>query len=435
MLLIYTAAYSPRINYIVEVTFSSVLSCDFRITTNKEEFLNYAGPRLNHSGIQVSANEIWIQPHSLLFETNIQPQVVTCFEWAGLIAFFKTGGDIPFDIFAASFYLVSRYEEYLPHTKDEYGRYAHTNSLACKQNFLHLPLVNMWIQQLLKVIGDKFPLFTFRPLVFTFLPTYDIDIAYAYKGKNLLRNAGGFCKEVFTAKWTNLAERASVIAGRKKDPFDTYDWLNTLHDQYKLQPYYFFLLAAHNKLYDKNISPARSEMNELVTRHANQYTVGIHPSWQSGDDEKTLKQEISTLKTITCNPVTVSRQHYIRMKLPRTYRLLIENGIAEDHSMGYGSINGFRASITSPYYWYDLEKEVKTNLLLRPFCYMEANSYFEQHYTAEQAAKELQQYHDIVKVVNGQLITIFHNHFITEQPQWLAWRKMYAAFLQNNFSA
>ena len=65
---------------------------------------------------------------------------------------------------------------------------------------------------------------------------------------------------------------------------------------------------------------------------------------------------------------------------------------------------------------------------------MEANSYFEQHYSAEQAAQELQEYHDVIKSVNGELITIFHNHFLTEQEQWLPWRKMYHDFLKRNFA-
>jgi len=36
-------------------------------------------------------------------------------------AFFKSEGDYPFDIFSAVFYLLSRYEEYLPYKKDMYG--------------------------------------------------------------------------------------------------------------------------------------------------------------------------------------------------------------------------------------------------------------------------------------------------------------------------
>jgi hypothetical protein len=53
--------------------------------------------------------------------------------------------------------------------------------------------------------------------------------------------------------------------------------------------------------------------------------------------------------------------------LPETFRHLLDTGIQEDFSMGYGSINGFRASVASPFYWYDLEKEQTTYLLLYPF--------------------------------------------------------------------
>ena len=101
--------------------------------------------------------------------------------------------------------------------------------------------------------------------------------------------------------------------------------------------------------------------------------------------------------------------------------------------MGYGSINGFRASYTLPFKWFDLEKNESTSLMLYPFCYMDANAFFEEKLTAEEAAISLQAYHDIVKKVNGTFITIYHNHFLTKQPQWLRWRNVYLDFLKNNF--
>ncbi|HNE94198.1 MAG TPA: hypothetical protein PKZ66_08755, partial [Chitinophagaceae bacterium] len=104
-----------------------------------------------------------------------------------------------------------------------------------------------------------------------------------------------------------------------------------------------------------------------------------------------------------------------------------------DYSMGYGSINGFRASYTNSFFWFDLSTNLTSNLSISPFCFMEANSFFEQKYNAQQAAEELEQFYKIVKSVDGTFITIFHNHFITEQPQWLAWREMYFNFLLTNF--
>ncbi|HWB24095.1 MAG TPA: polysaccharide deacetylase family protein [Chitinophagaceae bacterium] len=432
MLLIYTPDVSSRFAYTADVLFSQASNNAFTITTGKDEFLSFTGAKINYSNQPLRNDELWVQPHGLLFEHDIKPQVIDVFEWNNLKAFFKTGGDAGFDVFAAAFYLVSRYEEYLPHAKDEYGRYAHTNSIAFKERFLHVPLVNLWLKELAKMMEGKFPSFTFHFLSFNFTPTYDIDIAYAYKGKGFKRNAGALARAIKEGRPGDIAEWLDAASGFGEDPFDTYRWLDNYHNHYKLKPIYFFLLAQQPGLYDKNISPEKPIMRRLIKKHAEKYETGIHPSWQSGDDETLLAQEIGMLQSITGSKVMRSRQHYIRMQLPGIYRVLLKYGIIEDYTMGYGSINGFRASVATPFYWYDLEKEEKTGLLLRPYCYMEANSYFEQHYTAEQATDELQQYHDIVKAVSGQLITIFHNHFITQQQQWQPWKYMYAAFLQQN---
>jgi hypothetical protein len=219
-----------------------------------------------------------------------------------------------------------------------------------------------------------------------------------------------------------------------KDVFDVYEWLDGLHRKLQLSPAYFFLLAGVRSRYDKNISPKSGQLQQLVKRLAAKYAVGIHPSWQSYHDDHALQKEIASLRAIIGKGITATRQHYIQFTLPHTLRSLIAAGLTDDHSMGYGSINGFRASFASPFFWYDLMKEQATSLLLHPFCYMDANSCFEQKFTAGQAAHELQHYHDVVKQVNGHLITIFHNHFLTEQPRWRPWRKMYEAFLENNFA-
>lgn len=429
--------YSPhtgnRLSYIIDF-FSQQISDDAIIITNdKETYFNADAVKLNYSLHSIAANEIRIEPYCLLFQNNIQPHNIDCFQWHDLKAFFQTGGDLPFDIFSASFYLLTRYEEYLPHEKDMYGRYAQENSLAYKGEFLPLPLVNLWLTELVKIIKQKFPSFSIQHLAFSFLPTYDVDIAYAHKYKPVATQLAGVVKELLGFRWSELSGRMKVAAGKANDPFDTYDWLDALHKKYGLHPLYFFLLAEQRKGYDKNINPHSAGMQQLVKAVAKKHDTGIHPSWQSGDDVQLLTKEIALLQNMMMKPVTKSRQHYIRMALPETYRLLIANGIREDYSMGYGSFNGFRASVASAFYWYDLPTDTQTKLLIRPFCYMEANSFFEQHYSVEQAAEELQQYHDVVKSVNGELITIFHNHFITEQKQWLPWRNMYAAFIAKNF--
>ncbi len=432
-MLIYTTTNTIRFNYTVRALWAAFNSDDIIITQDKSELSNYSGAKINYSSNKITETELWIEPHGLLNEIGIVEQNIKISSWKNLPIFFNTSGDIPFDFFSASFFLLTRYEEYLPHQKDGYGRYDHTNSIAFKHNFLQLPLINLWVMEVIDLLTLHTKTSTFNPSPFYYIPTYDIDIAYSYKNHNILINTVGFFRDFVKANFDAVADRLNVYANTQKDPFDIYDWLNLLHRKYQLKPIYFFLLANKRVGYDKNVSPNSTAMQKLVHQHAQLYSVGIHPSWQSGDNEKLLQQEITTINKITQQNVIDSRQHYIRMSLPETYRSLISNQIQNDYSMGYGSINGFRASFTLPFKWYDLEKEAISNLTIHPFCYMEANSFFEQKLTIDEAATELQNYFNIVKKVNGQFITIFHNHFLTNQPQWVAWRNMYENFLQTNF--
>ncbi|MEP6514320.1 MAG: polysaccharide deacetylase family protein [Parafilimonas sp.] len=436
MIVIYCDNITSRLQYIVKTLFG--IDVTLRSCAEKQADENF--PIIDYTQAKFSPASVWIRPHALLFQDDISTQNIECFEWNGLKAFFKTSGDISFDIFAASFYLITRYEEYLPHILDKYGRYVHTNSLAFREDFLQLPLINLWLAEFSTLLQHKPPAFNLQSSTFnlqlstfSFLSTYDIDIAYAYKHHSLIQTAGGYLKDLITGKWNQLAHPSNVFLGSKKDPFDIYEWLHELNDKYNLKPVYFFLVAETRKGYDKNLSPHTEGIKNLIRQHAAKYAIGIHPSWQSNTDEKILQHEIELLDEITNSKIENSRQHYIKLKFPETYRALIKQGIKNDYSMGYGSINGFRASYCLPYQWFDLKKNEQTGLMIHPFCYMDANSFFEQHYSAQQAAEELQHYYDIVKKVNGKLITIFHNHFLTEQSQWLPWRRMYEDFLRKNF--
>ena len=432
MILIYSHTTSPRLQYICNFIFKELLGIDFAITIDSEEFKNYEGVKINYSNQQFKFSTFNIVPHSLLFETVIKAQQINCFENKGFKTFFKiTDADFTFDIFAATFYLLSRYEEYLPHLKDMYGRYAHENSLAFKEEFLQLPLVNVWVRAFALEIQKKYSIFNIQYSTFNFVATYDIDIAFSYKYKGLLRNIGGFLK-------SPSLQRIKVVSGLQKDPFDAYIWLNELHQQNKLQPVYFFLVAEKNSQYDKNILPHKDAMWQLIKQHAKKYLVGIHPSWQSGDKPQLLKQEINWLSEVVNDELAesqrkkiyLSRQHYIRFNLPEGYQKLIKADITDDYSMGYGSINGFRASVASSFFWYDLQHEQQTDLRIHPFCFMDANSFYEQHFSAVQAYEEMMHYYKICKEVNGTLITIWHNNFLGTAKEFEGWREVYRKFIR-----
>ncbi len=429
-MLLYCSNITPRLKYIVDFISKELFDELIEITHDKELFIHYQNPKINYSETEFSEEEFYIKSVPLLFENDIRQQFIHCFELNYHKAFYQTSGDFPFDIFAAVFYLLSRYEEYLPHEKDEYGRYAYANSIAHKENFLNQPLINIWLQDFKQALKKKYPDLIFKHSSFRFMPTYDIDIAYSYLHKGSKRNFGGALKSIFTGNFQSVKERMNVLNEKQKDPYDAYEWLDSLHLYCRLKPYYFFLVAKEQKGNDKNISPNETALQDLIQYHSNGYTVGIHPSWQSGDDENLLKEEVEWLEYIADKKIIHSRQHYIRMSFPETYRRLINVGIEKDFSMGYGSINGFRASVASSFFWYDLEKEQQTQLRVFPFCFMDANSFYEQNLTAQQAMEELLSYYRSIKKINGLMITIWHNHFLGTDAKFAGWKEVYEVFLK-----
>ena len=422
-MLIYSHTVSTRLQYICKFIFQEQLGTGFSLTIDREIFNNYDGPKINYSDVVMEGHVLNLQNHSLLFETNIAEKNIECFETNNYKAFFKTSdSDFTFDIFAASFYLLSRYEEYLPHQKDMYGRYAFQNSLAHKEGFLEQPLINRWINHFAEILKQKFPVIIIQQPTFKHIPTYDIDIAWSFKGKGLLRNIGGFIK-------SPSLERISVLARLKKDPFDSYSFLKELHSRCDMNPVYFFLVATSRSIYDKNISPYDYRMWRLIKKHAKLYSIGLHPSWKSNEKADLVKKEKKILETAAGIPVHISRQHYIKFSLPDTFQTLLDNNITDDYSMGYGSINGFRASVASSFFWYNLQTETPTTLRMHPFCFMDANSFYEQKQNAEESYSELLHYYHACKKINGQLITIFHNNFLGTNKLYGGWKEMYEKFI------
>lgn len=424
-MIIITGTPSPRTEYIFRFVLESVLGYSVRFNqepTTGEAILAYTEAPLQTQSIH-------IVPHGLLAQQDVGPQDVTMANWEELSVFFETGGQIPFDLFAAAFYLVTRYEEYLPHNKDEYGRYSHKESLASQQGFLTQPLVDQWALKLKEKISHQFPHEAPAFRKFSFTPTYDIDHAWLFRHKGWMRTLAQFGRDLLGGDHERNRLRLRVLQGKEKDPYDVYEWLDAMHLRYGLKPYYFFPLAIKVKGYDKNISPFKPALKELLAYHATGYKTGIHPSWQSGESLSVFNEELTIFEAITGSMPVYSRFHYIRFNLPEGYRKLVDAGIREDHSMGYGTANGFRASTSHAFLWFDLSSEAVTPLKVFPYCWMDANSYYEQQLSPAQAYDELRHYHEVVKKVCGNMEIISHNNFLSTEKGFAGWKEVYEIFL------
>ena len=425
MVLVYTHHITPRVKYAFNMLFQQFLSCEVTYTTQVEEFIAYDGVKISYTKNPLG-KELFFRSHSILFEKGIVEQEIHVRSWKGQKIFFEQTDNsaMPFDVFAAGFYLLSRYEEYLPHIKDRFHRFPAKQSLAYKNSFLKIPIIEYWLKELVLVLQTKFPNFNPPSRQFKFLNTIDVDNAYCYLEKGLIRTVGAVCRSLLRFDFKPISKRFKVLLGKEKDPYDTFDYLLKLQKKYDFESIYFFLLAdyGHN---DKNITHTSKKFQTLVKTISDYVKVGIHPSWASNSDSHKLSMEINRLESIVNREVHRSRQHFLRLDLPNTYRRLIDLGILHDYTMGYAAQVGFRAGTSLPFYFYDLDMEMQTSLLIHPFAVMDGtlNEYMELPIDdAQYLVKEIINY---VKEVDGVFISLWHNETLGDNRNWKDWRQVY----------
>ncbi len=397
------------------------MGIDFKCTVDLDEFLTYPLPKLNYSDQEIP-DSISIFPHTLLFDHGIRdyPIQVKADDVFEKIFFKTSNRELPFDIFSASFWLLTRYEEYLPHKSDTEGRFSYKTGLAYQYDFLQVPLVNRWQNAFRQVLLQHFPLLEFRERSYSLLSTIDVDNVYKYRFKGFVRTIAGLLSDKST---TERKQRLRIILGKEKDPFDCYDFLIEAHKQTDVQALYFFLLGDYGPN-DKNHSSTNLRFQSLIKHIADYSKIGLHPSFGSNFEQKKLRKELARLGNITHRFISRSRQHFSMLRFPHTYKDILQAGLSQDYSMGYTNYNGFRASYCYPYRWYSLDIEAASTLMIHPYCMSEVTLAAD---AAKKSVSMLQIANELVNEVRqhrGQFISIFHNHMFTDEMQ-----KFYIEFL------
>ncbi len=430
LLLVFSTKISPRLKYTFDLLIKDLVGLNYQFTNDVNGFKTYEGPRLNYSDHQFG-DELFFFASRILFEKGIEDQQINVFDWKGMPVFFGTHPKyaMPFDPFAASFYLVSRYEEYLPHIKDDHMRFSPQQSLAWQKGFLHRPMVNIWAEELKHLLQQRYTDIQFREHHYRFISTFDIDSAYAYQEKGLMRHVGAMGMALFTFNFAKIFERWRVLLGLEADPYDTYDWQLEMQKKYHLKQIYFFLVGDYGE-FDKNIPVEGSrKFQTLIKSMADYAEVGIHPSYQSNTDNRLLVKEVKRLSKVLKREIHQSRQHFLKITFPQTYRNLLELDINEDYSMGYASEIGFRASICSRFNFYDLDLDVETKLALIPFMLMDGTMKDYMKLSPEESIRKAHALVDEVKAVNGTFVTLWHNQSVNDKETWQGWRAVYEAIV------
>ena len=431
-ILIYVSKITNRLFYIIELILKEELGINFKFTTDKDKFLSYEGPKLHYGNHPLeNENGLFQQSINLLFERDIANQDVKICKHNDTKAIFPVFNDksiFSFDIFAAAFYIITRYEEYLPHVCDQYNRFQPQDSILYKMEVIEKPIINIWAKELGEIITSKYPDIQLKKKTFKFIPTYDIDAAWAYRNKGFFRTTAAFLRDALVFNTDEIKRRFEVLTKKKADPFDTFDYQIELQKELKIKPLYFILCGDYNTN-DKNISIRNKEFQELIKHLGDYAMVGIHPSFSSYLKKDVVKDEIKRLSEVLNREVTMSRQHFLRLYLPLSYQILNELDITDDYTMGYASQAGFRAGYADTFAFFDLENDTKTKLNIHPFALMDGTMRdyldLDVHESFDKAKKLI----DEVKNVNGTFILLWLNETLSGEKRWVGWITLYRKIL------
>ena len=420
MLLIYTHKITPRLTYIMRHVFVNILGVELDFTTKVEEFIKHTGPKITYTK-QPLQNEFFIRSNELLFEQGINDIQLNIADWDGVPCFFQAGEKsiLPFDIFAASFFMLSRYEEYLPHVKDIHGRFSPKDSVAFQNGFLQKPVVDIWAFKLLDALKERFPELEHKDKTYDFISVLDVATSHCYANRGVVRGLVGLLLDVGTLKLKRVVERIAVGINRQKDPYDNYAEIIALHKKYKVKCNFFFQFADYSK-YDKNVSTNSIRFKSLIKYVADYVPVSLAASYSSFSNLELLKKEKANLEVVINRPVNNSKMRYNRVDVPQTYRNLIAAEFTDDYTMGYTFELGFRAGTCTTFQFYDIPLEVKQPIKVHPFAVHDIS--LSKIKKDQDLLRQVQQITNEVQKVNGTLITMFSNEVLgnKEDRDWMA---------------
>ena len=385
MLLILSPQTSPRLDYVCHVIFERVLGLEYSITDNEEKYKAHTDFKMRY-----------LPKSNILFENDIRRQDEDL-----LLQ------DKP----ALSFYLLSNYEEYLPDCpRDQHGRIVHELSFVVRHQLHKQATAQRIALEYKNLLSKQKPDFQWKGLDYHFVPTFDIDIAYAYKGKTFFHFCGALGKAILTFQWNHAAQIIKAACQADfQDPYDVYDIERQLCEKHGLKALYFFLTSKRTR-FDRNISPKSKLFSSLLQQLKKFADIGIHPSYYS-EIQHSIAKEKQTLEQIGGVKIYCSRQHFLKVKFPDTFRNLIAAGITDDYSLGFYDRIGFRNGMAIPFPFFDVVANEATSLMLHPLLMMDSAAVQALGYK-ESYREGMEELIKEVKTVGGDMITLWHSNFM-----------------------
>jgi hypothetical protein len=284
------------------------------------------------------------------------------------------------DLVATVVFMLGRWEETVSPRRDELGRFAARWAAASRLGFLGRPVVDdsalalqFWLRRLLP--GWQPERRSFRVQL-----DHDIDCLRRFSPeRGLLAPRGGGRTLVATLLTRGPRRAAGVlreIRASRREPrrgqaFTGIARLIELARRSGFPATFFFMAAdpsARDVGYDLGGELGREALSQV---RAAGMEVAFHPGFATADDRGRLEAEHRRFTEAAGTEARGARQHYLRLRIPGTWRALAGLGIAWDASLAYADAPGFRAGTCLPFRPFDLDTDEQLAIEVRPLIAMD----------------------------------------------------------------
>lgn len=414
MLHVLLESSSPRARYVVRHVFERMLGWPVVFVGSRAELSHAEGPRLCYGtpavpdAFHVPLDDRFADPS----KTGVAPPI----RGTGRdLVLFPSGPN--FDVFAAIFHLISLEEENTITKRDEHGRIAAEELLLVRSQASGFPIVDLWALRLAEQLRAVFPALPTPQRTYRHVLTVDVDNGLKYAARSWQRAMGASAKEITSGKATSFFERWNVRMGRAEDPYATFVDRLAEVDGYVDRMIAFVLTRGEGR-FDHAARIDHPVFVHLLKRLNDVAEIGLHPSYETSRNEKIIARERDQLGKVTGRSINATRQHFLRWRMPDTFRALIANGFTEDHSIGFSDRIGFRAGTCTPFPWYDLERDEETSLMLHPFAVMDSALANHTGAGLQQALGDMKRVSDTVREVKGSFISVWHDRFLSGHQEF-----------------
>lgn len=280
------------------------------------------------------------------------------------------------DIFATSFFMLTRWEEYVNKNRDNHNRFPACESLAYKQGFLDRPIVNEYVEDLKGILLELDSSLIFKKRKYQLFLTHDVDHIYQWKSwKHILKVALGDIvkRKSISLAFERIAEYYLIRREKIKDPFDTFDRLMDKSEAVGVKSRFYFMSGGVTE-YDNRYKIDEVKSLKLIDKIKKRgHIIGIHPSYNAYNDFEQFKKEKNLLEKTIGQKIVEGREHYLRFEVPTTWQVWEDNGMEVDSTCGYADKEGFRCGTGDEFSVFNVLTREKLKLKERPLVFMDDN--------------------------------------------------------------